>query len=159
MPSELGQGSLSSPLDRLECRGWIQAEWARAENNRRANFIHLLGPGRNSWSPNSPTGTGLLPPSHWCRNKCLGKPYAARSHDSSAFLRVAQALGRFSTTNHSFTRRCAGGNHYNGMTPQGAIDRPSFALEESSVPVRRTSCFQAAYGPSREGIRTCGSFC
>jgi DNA-binding PadR family transcriptional regulator len=33
-------------LHRLEYRGWIQAEWAPSENNRRAKFYSLTSIGR-----------------------------------------------------------------------------------------------------------------
>src|SRR6266702_4434924 len=42
----IGQGSLYPALHRLEYRGWIQAEWASSENNRRAKFYSLTTAGR-----------------------------------------------------------------------------------------------------------------
>jgi transcriptional regulator len=43
---QIGQGSLYPALHRLEYRGWIQAEWASSENNRRAKFYALTTAGR-----------------------------------------------------------------------------------------------------------------
>ena len=40
------QGSLYPALHRLERRGWIKAEWAVTENNRRAKYYALTGQGR-----------------------------------------------------------------------------------------------------------------
>lgn len=44
---QIGQGSLYPALHRLEYRGWIQAEWAPSENNRRAKFYSLTAAGRD----------------------------------------------------------------------------------------------------------------
>ena len=38
---QVGQGSLYPALHRLEYKGWIAAEWASSENNRRAKFYSL----------------------------------------------------------------------------------------------------------------------
>jgi transcriptional regulator len=43
---QVGQGSLYPALHRLEYRGWIQAEWAPSENNRRAKFYSLTDIGQ-----------------------------------------------------------------------------------------------------------------
>jgi len=43
---QIGQGSLYPALHRLEYRGWIRAEWASSENNRRAKFYSLTAAGR-----------------------------------------------------------------------------------------------------------------
>ena len=43
---QIGQGSLYPALHRLEYRGWILAEWASSENNRRAKFYSLTAAGR-----------------------------------------------------------------------------------------------------------------
>jgi transcriptional regulator len=42
---QIGQGSLYPSLHRLEYRGWIAAEWASSENNRRAKFYSLTEAG------------------------------------------------------------------------------------------------------------------
>ena len=42
----IGQGSLYPALHRLQYRGWIQAEWASSENNRRAKFYSLTRAGK-----------------------------------------------------------------------------------------------------------------
>ncbi len=39
-------GSLYPALQRLEDRGWIQAEWGVSENNRKARFYALTPAGR-----------------------------------------------------------------------------------------------------------------
>jgi len=43
---QIGQGSLYPALHRLEYKGWIQAEWAPSENNRRAKFYSLTKTGK-----------------------------------------------------------------------------------------------------------------
>ena len=43
---QVGQGSLYPALHRLLYRGWIQAEWASSENNRRAKFYSLTRAGK-----------------------------------------------------------------------------------------------------------------
>ena len=40
------QGSLYVALQRLEDKGWIQAEWGVSENNRKARFYSLTPKGR-----------------------------------------------------------------------------------------------------------------
>ena len=39
-------GSLYPALQRLESRGWIEAEWGTSENNRKARFYQLTSAGR-----------------------------------------------------------------------------------------------------------------
>ncbi len=39
-------GSLYPALQRLESRGWIEAEWGTSENNRKARFYELTPAGR-----------------------------------------------------------------------------------------------------------------
>ena len=43
---QVQQGSLYPALHRLEQQGWIAAEWGASENNRRAKYYRLTGPGR-----------------------------------------------------------------------------------------------------------------
>jgi PadR family transcriptional regulator PadR len=45
-PKEMPQGSLYPAMHRLQYRGWIQAEWASSENNRRAKFYSLTRVGK-----------------------------------------------------------------------------------------------------------------
>jgi transcriptional regulator len=45
---EVGQGSLYPALQRLEQRGWIDSEWQRTEENRRAKYYHLTSSGRKA---------------------------------------------------------------------------------------------------------------
>jgi transcriptional regulator len=44
----VGQGSLYPALHKLEQQGWIEAEWAPSENNRRAKFYRLTAAGRRA---------------------------------------------------------------------------------------------------------------
>ena len=44
----VGQGSLYPALHKLEQQGWIQAEWAPSENNRRAKYYKLTSDGRKA---------------------------------------------------------------------------------------------------------------
>jgi transcriptional regulator len=43
---QVGEGSLYPALHRLHERGWVQSEWRRSENNRRARFYTLTAAGR-----------------------------------------------------------------------------------------------------------------
>ena len=40
------EGALYPALYRLEAKGWIEAEWGRSENNRRAKYYRLTPEGR-----------------------------------------------------------------------------------------------------------------
>jgi transcriptional regulator len=40
------EGSLYPALYRLEERGWIESEWGKSDNNRRARFYTLTAAGR-----------------------------------------------------------------------------------------------------------------
>lgn len=43
---QVGQGALYPCLHKLEQHGWITAEWAVSENNRRAKYYSLTREGR-----------------------------------------------------------------------------------------------------------------
>ncbi|HEY2379520.1 MAG TPA: PadR family transcriptional regulator [Gemmatimonadaceae bacterium] len=43
---DVNYGSLYPALRRLEARGWVSADWAASENNRRARFYQLTAAGR-----------------------------------------------------------------------------------------------------------------
>ena len=43
---QVGQGALYPCLHKLEQNGWIDAEWAVSENNRRAKYYSLTKAGR-----------------------------------------------------------------------------------------------------------------
>ena len=43
---QVPQGSLYPALHRLERQGWIKANWATSENNRRAKYYELTRMGR-----------------------------------------------------------------------------------------------------------------
>lgn len=45
---QVGQGSLYPALQRLEERGWIDSEWRRTEQNRRAKYYQLTASGRKA---------------------------------------------------------------------------------------------------------------
>ena len=42
----VGQSALYPALHKLEHQGWIEAEWALSEKNRRAKFYRLTSAGR-----------------------------------------------------------------------------------------------------------------
>ena len=44
----VGQSALYPALHKLEQQGWIQAEWAASENNRRAKYYELTAAGRKA---------------------------------------------------------------------------------------------------------------
>jgi transcriptional regulator len=41
----VGEGSLYPALFRLQDQGWVESEWSRSENNRRARFYRLTKAG------------------------------------------------------------------------------------------------------------------
>jgi len=43
---DIDEGSMYPALYRMQRRGWIEAEWGRSENNRRAKFYSLTDEGR-----------------------------------------------------------------------------------------------------------------
>ena len=45
---QVGQGALYPALHKLEQNGWINAEWAVSENNRRAKYYSLTKAGRKA---------------------------------------------------------------------------------------------------------------
>ena len=45
---QVGQGALYPCLHKLEQNGWITAEWAISENNRRARYYTLTKDGRKA---------------------------------------------------------------------------------------------------------------
>ena len=44
----VGQSALGPALHKLEQQGWIEAEWAPSENNRRAKYYELTSAGRRA---------------------------------------------------------------------------------------------------------------
>jgi PadR family transcriptional regulator len=44
----VGQSALYPALHKLEQQGWIEAEWAVSENNRRAKYYTLTSAGRKA---------------------------------------------------------------------------------------------------------------
>src|SRR5262249_48801306 len=44
----VGQSALYPALHKLEQQGWIEAEWAPSENNRRAKYYKLTSAGRRA---------------------------------------------------------------------------------------------------------------
>jgi PadR family transcriptional regulator, regulatory protein PadR len=45
---QVGQGALYPSLHKLEQNGWIRAEWAVSDNNRRAKYYSLTRAGRKT---------------------------------------------------------------------------------------------------------------
>src|SRR5689334_921837 len=45
---DVNQGSLYPALQRLELKGWIDAEWRTTENNRQAKYYRLSPAGRRA---------------------------------------------------------------------------------------------------------------
>src|SRR5829696_7578062 len=43
---KLGEGSVYPSLYRMEAKGWIKAEWAQSDNNRKAKYYALTRAGR-----------------------------------------------------------------------------------------------------------------
>src|SRR5688572_13150453 len=43
---QLQEGTLYPALYRMEAKGWIEAEWAQSDNNRRAKYYRLTKTGR-----------------------------------------------------------------------------------------------------------------
>jgi PadR family transcriptional regulator, regulatory protein PadR len=44
----VGQSALYPALHKLEQQGWIEAEWALSENNRRAKYYNVTAAGRRA---------------------------------------------------------------------------------------------------------------
>jgi len=44
----VGQSALYPALHKLEQQGWVAAEWAASENNRRAKYYRLTAAGRKA---------------------------------------------------------------------------------------------------------------
>lgn len=44
----VGQGSLYPALQRLEQRGWVDSEWRKTDENRRAKYYRLTRAGRKA---------------------------------------------------------------------------------------------------------------
>lgn len=42
------EGALYPALHRLERKGWIESDWGRSENNRRAKYYRLTAQGRTA---------------------------------------------------------------------------------------------------------------
>lgn len=66
---QVSEGSLYPALHKLELEGWLQAEWRRTENNRRAKYYSLTRAGRrqlrieeeNWWRLSDAIGAVLRP--------------------------------------------------------------------------------------------------
>src|SRR5262249_61612074 len=56
---QVPQGSLYPALHRLERRGWIEAQWKAAENNRRAKYYELTRSGRKQRQDRTAAGRKL----------------------------------------------------------------------------------------------------
>ena len=47
---QVEEGSLYPALQRMLIKGWVKAEWAQSENNRRARYYHLTPAGKKQLS-------------------------------------------------------------------------------------------------------------
>jgi PadR family transcriptional regulator PadR len=56
---QVSDGSLYPALHKLEQGGWIKAEWAPSENNRRAKYYSLTRPGRKELDKETANWTRL----------------------------------------------------------------------------------------------------
>ena len=45
---QVEEGALYPALHRLEAKGWVESEWGRSENKRRAKFYRLTDAGREA---------------------------------------------------------------------------------------------------------------
>ncbi|MFN7937729.1 MAG: PadR family transcriptional regulator [Bryobacteraceae bacterium] len=50
---QVGQSALYPALHKLEQNGWIEAEWAISDNNRRAKYYSLTAAGRKALAQES----------------------------------------------------------------------------------------------------------
>jgi transcriptional regulator len=50
---QLEEGTLYPALYRMERKGWITSKWGRSENNRKARYYRLTGPGRKQLNAES----------------------------------------------------------------------------------------------------------
>lgn len=50
---QVEEGALYPALHRLEARGWIESNWGRSENKRRAKFYALTAAGREALAQQS----------------------------------------------------------------------------------------------------------
>ena len=47
---QIEEGALYTALHRMEQRGWINGEWSRSENGRRARYYKLTAAGRRAYT-------------------------------------------------------------------------------------------------------------
>ncbi len=50
---QVGQSALYPALHKLEQNGWVRAEWATSDNNRRAKYYSLTNAGRKALAEES----------------------------------------------------------------------------------------------------------
>jgi PadR family transcriptional regulator, regulatory protein PadR len=58
---QAGQSALYPSLHKVEQNGWIRAEWAISENNRRDRNYTVTRAGRRLWKRNRSSGSGSRP--------------------------------------------------------------------------------------------------
>src|SRR4029450_12394326 len=80
----VGEGSLYPALHRLEERGWVESEWQRSENNRKAKFYRLTGAGRAQLRAGARAGRGRGAPSAWRSGRCSGLRSSLREEAAAA---------------------------------------------------------------------------
>jgi transcriptional regulator len=56
---KVGEGSLYPALHRLEERGWVESDWRRSENNRKAKYYRLTPAGRTQLRTESQVWTRM----------------------------------------------------------------------------------------------------
>lgn len=57
---QIEEGTLYPALQRLLVNGWVDAEWRRTENNRRARYYRLTAAGRRQLEAQSKTFDRLI---------------------------------------------------------------------------------------------------
>jgi PadR family transcriptional regulator, regulatory protein PadR len=65
----VGQSALYPALHKLEQQGWIEAEWALSENNRRAKYYRLTSAGRKALKTETAQWERLSSASLWSSSR------------------------------------------------------------------------------------------
>ena len=120
---QVGQSALYPSLHKLEQNGWISAEWAVSENNRRAKYYTLTrgrsqGARAGSGAMGAP-GLGDLPDRSYVLRSCHAPAQGAPSS-------AAIALCSVRASSRSSTRSCAiTSNARSKRKPRGGMDPPT----------------------------------
>jgi PadR family transcriptional regulator PadR len=62
---DVNQGSLYPALQRLELKGWLDADWRTTENNRRARYYRLTAAGRRALGAETDTWRRYVSAVEW----------------------------------------------------------------------------------------------